>query len=74
MNWDGVQCNWTRLTGRVQQRWGRLTDNHLHVIAGRREILVTKIQEQYGVTNEVADHLIDDWVETLRESYFANTR
>ena len=38
MNWDIVQGNWKQFKGIVQQKWGKLTDDHLDTIAGRREI------------------------------------
>ena len=49
MNWDQVAGNWTQWKGRVQERWGKLTDDHLDVIAGRRDQLVGRIQEAYGI-------------------------
>ena len=32
MNWDRVEGNW-----KVQQQWGKLTDDDLTTIEGRRE-------------------------------------
>ena len=37
MNWDKVEGNWKQLKGKVQQKWGKLTDDQLDVIAGKRE-------------------------------------
>ena len=39
MNWDQVKGNWKQATGRVKEQWGKLTDDDLDVVAGRREQL-----------------------------------
>lgn len=54
MNWDRLQGNWKQVAGKIQQRWGRLTDDTLREIAGHREELVGKIQEAYGISRDDA--------------------
>ena len=49
MNWDQIEDNWTQFKGNVKQQWGKLTDDQLDVIAGKREHLAGKIQVMYGV-------------------------
>ena len=48
MNSDRIEGNWKEMKGKVQQKWGKLTDDDLDVIDGRREELVGKIQQAYG--------------------------
>ena len=36
MNWDRVEGNWKTFKGQVQQKWGKLTDDDLDVIEGKR--------------------------------------
>jgi uncharacterized protein YjbJ (UPF0337 family) len=55
MNWDRIQGNWKQVTGRAKEVWGALTDDEPYVIAGRREQLVGKIQERYGVAKDEAE-------------------
>jgi len=55
MNWDRIEGNWKQFTGKVKEKWGKLTDDDLTAIAGKREQLEGKIQERYGVEKEVAD-------------------
>ncbi len=55
MNWDTVQGNWKQFKGTVKAQWGDLTDDHLEVIAGRRDVLLGKIQAAYGITKEQAE-------------------
>ena len=61
MNWEQVEGKWKQLKGSVKQKWGKLTDDDLDVIAGKRDQLVGKIQERYGITKEEAQKQIDDW-------------
>ena len=55
MNWDVIKGNWKQFKGNVRQQWGKLTDDHLDIIAGKREILSGKIQETYGITKDEAE-------------------
>ena len=58
MNWDIAEGNWMQLKGKVKAQWGKLTDDHLDVIAGKRDLLVGKVQEAYGVTKDEAEQQI----------------
>lgn len=61
MNWDTVEGNWRQIKGQVKEQWGKLTDDHLDVIAGKRDQLAGKIQEAYGVTKDEAERQLKDW-------------
>ena len=67
MNWDIVEGNWKQFKGKVKTQWGKLTDDQLDVIAGKREQLAGKIQETYGVTKEAAEKQVADWQEAQKE-------
>ena len=54
MNWERIEGNWTQLKGKVVEKWGKLSDDDLDVVAGRREQLAGKVQERYGVAKEEA--------------------
>jgi uncharacterized protein YjbJ (UPF0337 family) len=58
MNWDIAEGNWNQFRGKVKAQWGKLTDDHLDVIAGKRIELGGKIQEAYGVTKDEAEKQI----------------
>ena len=58
MNWDTAEGNWKQFKGKVTTRWGKLTDDHLDVIAGKRIELAGKIQEVYGITKDEAEKQI----------------
>ena len=53
MNWNILESNWDQFKGLVTTRWGKLTNNHLDVIAGKRDVLAGRIQESYGITQDV---------------------
>ncbi len=58
MNWDIVEGNWKQFKGKVKSQWGKLTDDQLDVIAGKRVELAGKIQEAYGITKDEAEQQI----------------
>lgn len=61
MNWDRIEGHWKQFKGRAKERWGRLTDDELDVIAGRRDQLLGKLQEQYGISQEEAEAQVLDF-------------
>jgi uncharacterized protein YjbJ (UPF0337 family) len=61
MNWDRIEGNWKQLKGNAKEQWGKLTDDELDAIAGRREALSGKIQEQYGISKEQAEQELADF-------------
>ena len=58
MNWDIVEGNWKQFKGKVLVRWGKLNDDNLDLIAGKRNELAGKIQETYGITKDEAEEQI----------------
>jgi uncharacterized protein YjbJ (UPF0337 family) len=65
LNWDEVAGRWKQFTGKAQQRWGKLTDDDLTVATGRRDELIGKIQERYGISKDEADRQVDSWIKSL---------
>jgi len=61
MDWNIVEGNWKQFKGQVKTQWGKLTDDHLDVIAGKRDQLLGKIQESYGISKDEAEKQISDW-------------
>jgi uncharacterized protein YjbJ (UPF0337 family) len=64
MDWDRVSGNWKQVKGKVKEKWGRLTDDDLNVIAGQREQLEGKLQERYGYAKDQARKDVDAWFNT----------
>ena len=61
MNWDQMEGKWKQAKGTVKQKWGKLTDDDLDVIAGSRDKLVGRIQERYGIAKDAAEKEVDTW-------------
>ena len=59
--WDKIKGSWTQTKGAVKEQWGKLTDDDLMEIKGRREVLVGKIQTRYGVSHEQAEAQVSGW-------------
>jgi uncharacterized protein YjbJ (UPF0337 family) len=61
MNWDQMEGNWKQFKGKVKEQWGKLTDDSLMRINGKRDQLVGSIQESYGITRQEAERQVRDW-------------
>lgn len=68
MNWNIIEGNWAQYKGQVKAQWGKLTNDHIDVIAGKREQLTGKLQEAYGIGQEEADQQITAFQKYLRDS------
>jgi uncharacterized protein YjbJ (UPF0337 family) len=58
MNWDRVKGDWKQFGGKVKEAWGKLTDDDLKVIAGKRDQLLGVIQKQYGIARDEAEQQV----------------
>jgi uncharacterized protein YjbJ (UPF0337 family) len=65
MNQDILEGNWKQLSGRIKELWGRLTDDEIDQIMGRRDVLAGKLQERYGYTRQEAENAIRQFTENL---------
>ena len=63
MNWDRVEGNWKEFKGKAKQQWGKLTDDDLDVIDGRREELEGILQNRYGYARDQVTKEIDSWLQ-----------
>ena len=66
MNWDQVKGNWKQFTGKVKEKWGKLTDDDLTVIAGKRDQLVGLLQQRYGYEKGQAEKELDEFTRSLK--------
>jgi uncharacterized protein YjbJ (UPF0337 family) len=58
MNWERVKGSWKQFRGKVKEQWGKLTDDDMDVIAGKRDQLVGRIQAQYGISRDEAERQV----------------
>jgi uncharacterized protein YjbJ (UPF0337 family) len=65
MNWDRIEGNWKQLAGKVKEGWGKLTDDDISVVAGKRDQLVGRVQERYGIAKDEAERQVKEWESKL---------
>jgi uncharacterized protein YjbJ (UPF0337 family) len=73
MNWDRVEGQWKQMKGTVKEKWGKLTDDDLDQIAGRRDQFIGKLQERYGIAKDEAERRADEWLRMQHETEPAAT-
>ncbi|MFN0102148.1 MAG: CsbD family protein [Bryobacteraceae bacterium] len=61
MNNDILAGNWLQLKGNIVEQWGKLTNDDLDVIAGRRDQMAGKLQERYGIAKDEAERQISEF-------------
>lgn len=59
--WDKFKGSWTTTKGAVKEQWGKLTDDDLLEIEGRRDQLVGKLQTRYGISRADAEAQVNTW-------------
>jgi len=64
MNWDQIEGDWKQFKGKVQEKWGKLTDDELDIIGGKRDRLAGKIEEKYGVAKEEVEKQLHEFLNT----------
>jgi uncharacterized protein YjbJ (UPF0337 family) len=59
MNQDAFEGKWRELRGKVRSWWGRLTDDDVQQVAGKKDELVGRLQAKYGYSKDEAEQEID---------------
>ncbi len=67
MNWDVIEGNWQQFKGTVKAKWGKLTDDSLEMIAGKRDQLTGSVQEAYGITKDEAESQVKAFEEVHKD-------
>lgn len=67
MNWEHVSANWDQMKGTLRAKWGRLTEDDIELIKGKREILLGKLRERYADNKEKKDfdREVETWLRQL---------
>jgi len=65
MNHDRIEGRWKQVKGKVKERWGRLTEDDLDIIEGKRDQLLGRIQQRHGVARDEAHRQVDRQVDRL---------
>jgi uncharacterized protein YjbJ (UPF0337 family) len=65
MNQDIIKGKWSQLSGKLKEKWGKLTDDDVNQLDGHREYLVGKLQERYGIAKDKADMQVEEFERSL---------
>jgi uncharacterized protein YjbJ (UPF0337 family) len=65
MNWEQIEGNWKQFKGGVKEQWGKLTDDDLTTVAGKRDRLAGLIQEKYGIAKQEVEDEISEFERRL---------
>ena len=74
MNWDQIEGKWKQMKGSAKQQWAKLTDDDLTYISGKKDELIGRVQERYGISREEAQRQADAWSRDLRDQVDEQTR
>lgn len=74
MNWTMVAGKWKQLTGDIKSTWGKITDDDVAAIDGKREKLLGVLQERYGIAREEAEKQADSFLARLQHEQNSQTR
>ncbi len=66
MNDDALKGQWKMLKGKIKEKWGKLTDDDLTEVEGRRDFLIGRIQERYGIAKEKATQELREFEHDLQ--------
>lgn len=66
MDWQRIMGNWDKIKGQAKTKWGKLTDDELTTIAGKRDVLIGKLRERYGMERDKAEREVDSWGASLQ--------
>jgi len=67
---DRIEGNWMQFKGKVKEQWGKLTDDDLDIIAGKRDQLLGRIQERHGLAKEEAEKQLVSFQERNPTGFF----
>lgn len=65
MNLDQIEAQWQIIKGQFRERFGKLTDDDLQTVAGKKDQLVGMIQKQYAVSKEKAEQDLKEFVSNI---------
>ena len=74
MNTDWMEGNWNVVKGKVKEKWGKLTDDDIDVIRGKRDQLIGAIQKRYGYARDQAEREADEFGRELENEPAYKTR
>jgi uncharacterized protein YjbJ (UPF0337 family) len=65
MRWDEIQKAWPEVKSQIRLHWCRLSDEDLEQSGGRRDRIVDRIEQCYGVRKANVERELDRLIERL---------
>ena len=62
MNWTQIEGRWKEFKGDVRTKWGKLTDDDIDMVGGKKDKLVGRLQQLYGSKREDLEKEVDQWL------------
>ncbi|MBE0569361.1 MAG: CsbD family protein [Deltaproteobacteria bacterium] len=62
MNEDILKGKWNEIKGGVKEQWGKLTDDDLAMVEGKKEKLLGLLQQKYGYAKDKAEQEYEDFI------------
>jgi len=69
MNWDQIEGQWKQLGSQLKSKWAKLTDDDVKNLSAKKDELVGKIQERYGVLKDEAEKQVDQWIKDIKPQH-----
>ncbi len=67
MNWDIAQAQWKDFKGTLREKWAKITDDDLELIAGKKDRFIGKLQERYGYAKDKAEREVDEYINSMND-------
>jgi len=61
MNEQTLKGEWMVLKGKMKEQWGKLTDDDLDVLEGKRDQLAGSLTKRYGYAKDEAERQIREF-------------
>lgn len=68
MNWHQIEVRWDQMGRLLKTQWSKLTDQDLEDVSGKKEQLIGKLQNRYGMSSLDAARQVDEWMATVSQS------
>ena len=68
MNWNQIEKQWHQITDHIKEKWAKLNDEDLKGVQGKKEELIGKIQERYGLKKNEAETQVEGWAASYKPS------
>lgn len=61
MNWKEIEAHWPHVKAQAQSKWRKLSADDLALVAGKRDRLIGRLEERYGLPKGEGAQHVDEW-------------